>query len=174
MRAIFRRDQMGGFLILFLKTPPTSSSPDVSFLFSSSSSFFAFVLYCAVGTTTPALCCFHVSLPVPTTDQRQLTAISGLLVFQFFLFILSSLHLYDAMESTLLEHPRSPTFMDAPFTYDSLSNLEPYLQYPQSPYGVSSMACMSLLSYISIHRSPLPKCPAPRPHLPALTSTPST
>ncbi|KAF8140666.1 hypothetical protein EV363DRAFT_1393561 [Boletus edulis] len=44
------------------------------------------------------------------------------------------------MESTLLEHPRSPTFMDAPFTYDSLSNLEPYLQYPQSPYGVSTMA----------------------------------
>ncbi|KAF8841924.1 hypothetical protein BDN67DRAFT_989446 [Paxillus ammoniavirescens] len=44
------------------------------------------------------------------------------------------------MESTLLEHPRSPTtFMDAPF-YDSLSNLEPYLQYPQSPYGVSTMA----------------------------------
>ncbi|KAL4067342.1 hypothetical protein V8B97DRAFT_1977402 [Scleroderma yunnanense] len=42
------------------------------------------------------------------------------------------------MESTLLEHPRSP-FMDAPFTYDAL-NLEPYLQYPQSPYGVSSMA----------------------------------
>ncbi|KAF9245710.1 hypothetical protein BU15DRAFT_40591 [Melanogaster broomeanus] len=44
------------------------------------------------------------------------------------------------MESTLLEHPRSPTFMDAPFAYDSLSNLEPYLQYPQSPYGVSAMA----------------------------------
>ncbi|KAF8119816.1 hypothetical protein EV363DRAFT_1461052 [Boletus edulis] len=44
------------------------------------------------------------------------------------------------MESTLLEHPRSPTFMDAPFTYDSLSNLEPYLRYPQSPYGVSTMA----------------------------------
>ncbi|KAH7886189.1 hypothetical protein F5I97DRAFT_1809545 [Phlebopus sp. FC_14] len=43
------------------------------------------------------------------------------------------------MDSTLLEHPRSPTFMDAPFTYDSLSNLD-YLQYPQSPYGVSSMA----------------------------------
>ncbi|KAH0837955.1 hypothetical protein J3R83DRAFT_6192 [Lanmaoa asiatica] len=45
------------------------------------------------------------------------------------------------MESTLLEHPRSPTtFMDAPFAYDSISNLEPYLQYPQSPYGVSTMA----------------------------------
>lgn len=44
------------------------------------------------------------------------------------------------MESTLLEQPRSPTtFMDGPFTYDSLSNLE-YLQYPQSPYGVSTMA----------------------------------
>ncbi|KAH7907032.1 hypothetical protein BJ138DRAFT_1161133 [Hygrophoropsis aurantiaca] len=41
------------------------------------------------------------------------------------------------MESTLLEHPRSPNFMDTPFTYDSMSNLEPYLQYPQSPYGVS-------------------------------------
>ncbi|KAF8559960.1 hypothetical protein OG21DRAFT_1400890 [Imleria badia] len=43
------------------------------------------------------------------------------------------------MESTLLEHPRSPTFLDAPFTYDSLPNLD-YLQYPQSPYGVSTMA----------------------------------
>ncbi|KAH7904834.1 hypothetical protein BJ138DRAFT_1165865 [Hygrophoropsis aurantiaca] len=41
------------------------------------------------------------------------------------------------MESTLLEHPRSPNFMDTPFTYDSMSDLEPYLQYPQSPYGVS-------------------------------------
>ena len=51
------------------------------------------------------------------------------------------------MDSTLLEHPRSPTFMDAPFTYDSLSNLEPYLQYPQSPYGVSTMACMYSLSH---------------------------
>jgi hypothetical protein len=30
--------------------------------------------------------------------------------------------------------------MDASFAYDSLSNLEPYLQYPQSPYGVSTMA----------------------------------
>jgi hypothetical protein len=39
---------------------------------------------------------------------------------------------------TLLEHPRSPNFMDGSFGYDSL-NLE-YLQYPQSPYGVSSMA----------------------------------
>ncbi|KAF8120119.1 hypothetical protein EV363DRAFT_1481189 [Boletus edulis] len=44
------------------------------------------------------------------------------------------------MESTLLEHSRSPTFMDAPFTYDSLSNLDPYLQYPQSPYSVSTIA----------------------------------
>ncbi|KAF8128251.1 hypothetical protein EV363DRAFT_1510617 [Boletus edulis] len=44
------------------------------------------------------------------------------------------------MESTLLEHPRSPTFMDAPFTYNSLSNLDPYLQYPQSPYSVSTIA----------------------------------
>ncbi|KAI5998029.1 hypothetical protein EDD15DRAFT_2386780 [Pisolithus albus] len=43
------------------------------------------------------------------------------------------------MDSTLLEHPRSPNFIDAPFGYDSL-NLEPYLQYPQSPYGVSTMA----------------------------------
>ncbi|KAI6031372.1 hypothetical protein BKA83DRAFT_4199363 [Pisolithus microcarpus] len=43
------------------------------------------------------------------------------------------------MDSTLLEHPRSPNFIDAPFGYDSL-NLDPYLQYPQSPYGVSSMA----------------------------------
>ncbi|KAI6048002.1 hypothetical protein EDC04DRAFT_2886790 [Pisolithus marmoratus] len=43
------------------------------------------------------------------------------------------------MDSTLLEHPRSPNFIDAPFAYDSL-NLEPYLQYPQSPYGVSTMA----------------------------------
>ncbi|KAG6333746.1 hypothetical protein ID866_5347 [Astraeus odoratus] len=42
------------------------------------------------------------------------------------------------MESTLLEHPRSPNFMDTPFPYDPL-NLE-YLQYPQSPYGVSTMA----------------------------------
>ncbi|EGN93193.1 hypothetical protein SERLA73DRAFT_172348 [Serpula lacrymans var. lacrymans S7.3] len=38
-----------------------------------------------------------------------------------------------------LEHPRSPNFMDSSFTYDALSNLD-YLQYPQSPYGVSSMA----------------------------------
>ncbi|KAI6153983.1 hypothetical protein BKA82DRAFT_4096075 [Pisolithus tinctorius] len=43
------------------------------------------------------------------------------------------------MDSTLLEHPRSPNFIDGPFAYDSL-NLEPYLQYPQSPYGVSTMA----------------------------------
>ncbi|KAN0093305.1 hypothetical protein V8E55_004091 [Tylopilus felleus] len=38
-----------------------------------------------------------------------------------------------------LHGPHSPTFMDAPFTYDSLSNLEPYLQYPQSPYSVSTI-----------------------------------
>ncbi|KAG0707568.1 hypothetical protein DFH29DRAFT_631774 [Suillus ampliporus] len=44
------------------------------------------------------------------------------------------------MESTLLEHPRSPNFMDTPFAYDSIANLEPYLQYPQSPYGVSTMS----------------------------------
>ncbi|KAI9568754.1 Hsp70 protein-domain-containing protein [Boletus coccyginus] len=50
-------------------------------------------------------------------------------------------HLYDAMESTVLELPRNPdTFMDPPFAYDSLSNLEPYLQYLQSPYSVSIMA----------------------------------
>lgn len=60
------------------------------------------------------------------------------------------------MESTLLEHPRSPTFMDAPFTYDSLSNLEPYLQYPQSPYGVSTMACMYLLSHPPYAAYPYP------------------
>ena len=78
------------------------------------------------------------------------------------------------MESTLLEHPRSPTFMDAPFAYDSLSNLEPYLQYPQSPYGVSTMACMSLVDLRAIACSPLPQCQVPRLHLPVLTSTPST
>ena len=38
-----------------------------------------------------------------------------------------------------LHGPHSPTFMDAPFTCDSLSNLEPYLQYPQSPYSVSTV-----------------------------------
>lgn len=38
------------------------------------------------------------------------------------------------MESTLLERP-----FDTSFSYDTL-NLEPFLQYPQSPYGVSSMA----------------------------------
>ncbi|KAI5984518.1 hypothetical protein EDD15DRAFT_2480371 [Pisolithus albus] len=46
------------------------------------------------------------------------------------------------MDSTLIKHCRSPSFIDAPFGYDSL-NLEPYLQYPQSPYGVSMMACKS-------------------------------
>jgi hypothetical protein len=30
--------------------------------------------------------------------------------------------------------------MDTPFAYDSIANLEPYLQYPQSPYGVSTMS----------------------------------
>ncbi|EIW87117.1 hypothetical protein CONPUDRAFT_134418 [Coniophora puteana RWD-64-598 SS2] len=40
------------------------------------------------------------------------------------------------MDATLLEHPRSPNFMETPFAYDSLSTLD-YLQYPQeSPYGV--------------------------------------
>ncbi|KAF9235586.1 hypothetical protein BU15DRAFT_77812 [Melanogaster broomeanus] len=43
------------------------------------------------------------------------------------------------MDSTLLEHPHSPTFMDAHFAYDSLSNHEPYLQYPQPPHGASTM-----------------------------------
>ncbi|KAI6111225.1 hypothetical protein F5141DRAFT_1274724 [Pisolithus sp. B1] len=43
------------------------------------------------------------------------------------------------MDSTLLEHPRSPNFIDTPFGYDSL-NLKSYLQYPQSPYSISMMA----------------------------------
>ena len=61
------------------------------------------------------------------------------------------------MDSTLLEHPRSPTtFLDASFTYESLPNLEPYLQYPQSPYGVSTMACMFILPHVSFYGSPLP------------------
>ena len=40
------------------------------------------------------------------------------------------------MDSTLLEHPRSP-FMDhaAHFQYD-LSSMEPYLQYSESPYAI--------------------------------------
>lgn len=36
--------------------------------------------------------------------------------------------------------------MDPPFAYDSLSNLEPYLQYLRSPYGVSIMALPGPLS----------------------------
>ncbi|KAI6130729.1 hypothetical protein EDD16DRAFT_1796506 [Pisolithus croceorrhizus] len=43
------------------------------------------------------------------------------------------------MDSTLLKHPHSPNFIDTPFGYNSL-NLEPYLQYPQSPYSISTMA----------------------------------
>ena len=78
------------------------------------------------------------------------------------------------MDSTLLEHPRSPTFMDAPFTYDSLSNLEPYLQYPQSPYGVSTMARKSISYLISFYGSPLFKCLIPRLRLPVSTLTPLT
>jgi hypothetical protein len=50
------------------------------------------------------------------------------------------------MESTLLEQPRSPTVMDGPFTYDSLSNLE-YLQYPQSPDDIHS-----LLFFTQVHQ----------------------
>ena len=56
------------FLILSLKnSPDRPPSPHPTFLFSFFSFlfffffFFALVLYCAVGTTTPALCCFHVS-----------------------------------------------------------------------------------------------------------------
>ena len=173
-RAIFRRDQIGG-----LPHPLSQNSPDrpppphPPFLFFSSSS--SFLRLCALlcgWDDNAGSCCFHVSLFEPIPDQRLLTTISGPLVFQFFLSS-SSLHLYDAMESTLLEHPRSPAFMDAPFTYDSLSNLEPYLQYPQSPYGVSSMACMSLFYHIYIWLISL-KCQVPRPHLLVLTSTPST
>ncbi|KAI6156260.1 hypothetical protein EDD17DRAFT_1779703 [Pisolithus thermaeus] len=43
------------------------------------------------------------------------------------------------MDSTLLKHTHSPNFIDTPFGYNSL-NLEPYLQYPQSPYDISMMA----------------------------------
>ncbi|KIK26832.1 hypothetical protein PISMIDRAFT_634734 [Pisolithus microcarpus 441] len=53
------------------------------------------------------------------------------------------------MDSTLLEHHCSPSFIDAPFGYDSL-NLEPYLQYPESPYGVSMKACNTRSSSSSL------------------------
>ncbi|KAI6013713.1 hypothetical protein BKA83DRAFT_4560160 [Pisolithus microcarpus] len=53
------------------------------------------------------------------------------------------------MDSTLLEHHCSPSFIDAPFGYDSL-NLEPYLQYPESPYGVSMKACKSSSSSLRL------------------------
>ena len=73
-----------------------------------------------------------------------------------------------------LHGPHSLTFMDAPFTYDSLSNLEPYLQYPQSPYGISTIVRKSISYLISFYGSPLFKCLVPRLHLPASTLTPLT
>jgi hypothetical protein len=41
------------------------------------------------------------------------------------------------MEATLLEHPKSPNFMDASHfaAYDMVS-IDPYLQYTDSPYGI--------------------------------------
>lgn len=40
------------------------------------------------------------------------------------------------METTLLEHPKSPNFMDtASFQYD-MSSIDPYLQYTESPYSM--------------------------------------
>ena len=40
------------------------------------------------------------------------------------------------MATALLEHPKSPNFMDtASFQYD-LSSIDPYLQYTESPYGI--------------------------------------
>lgn len=39
------------------------------------------------------------------------------------------------METTLLEHPKSPNFMDhSAFAYDMVP-IDPYLQY-DSPYGI--------------------------------------
>jgi len=61
------------------------------------------------------------------------------------------------MESTLLERP-----FDTSFSYDTL-NLEPFLQYPQSPYGVSSMARKShqILSITPIFSLPHVAVPGP-------------
>jgi hypothetical protein len=40
------------------------------------------------------------------------------------------------METALLDHPKSPNFMDtANFQYD-MSSIDPYLQYTESPYGI--------------------------------------
>jgi hypothetical protein len=40
------------------------------------------------------------------------------------------------METALLEHPKSPNFMDtASFQYD-MSSIDPYLQYTESPYSM--------------------------------------
>lgn len=40
------------------------------------------------------------------------------------------------METALLEHPKSPNFMDtSSFQYD-MSSIDPYLQYTESPYGI--------------------------------------
>ena len=60
---------------------------------------------------------------------------------------------------------------DAPFIYNSLSNLKPYFQYPQSFYGVSTMACMSFQLYAYVFSFLSVTGPS---YLPVLTSTLST
>ncbi|KAF9244938.1 hypothetical protein BU15DRAFT_71297 [Melanogaster broomeanus] len=75
------------------------------------------------------------------------------------------------MDSTLLEHPRGRTFMDVHFAYNSLSNLEPYLQYPQSPHSASTMTSpsqpllhgCSLRLRLSLQPRALPSIPSASP-----------
>lgn len=60
------------------------------------------------------------------------------------------------MSEHVLDHSKAPTFMDAsaPNYFETLSNLDSFLQYPpQSPYSVSDLGrkCLTFCLVFSVH-----------------------
>ena len=55
------------------------------------------------------------------------------------------------MTEHVLDHTKAPSFMDAPQSnyFETLSGIDTFLQYPQSPFGVSDMSRKSRSTLIT-------------------------